>query len=440
MKTHKSHHHGKKCHKKSHRHHKCNNCESLKDTDNIDTSIAVAKFHEDPRNPIKGKNVLIIGASKGNGNGAAVAFYNAGANVVGTSRAPCDYTGQPWLSPVPLDITNDASVENFFATEPTLNSPAWNNIHILVLSGNTPTFGHIKYMKPADFYPMINTEILGRQRVVNQVTKKMENVVDSRMITLSSLDTVFCLIGTGYYGAVKAAHDAWVRIWNVTREYFKELTGSYTGQETIAMSLTPSFVNTTFGELPPSLCNPEPVPQIKYAQYMSGMTAVDPSTLGPSVFLQNSTVEGLNHLDVGKAILYMATVVDPEWRYACVQPCEKLSFFDGTIKTTTEARSLTQYKFKDANLCWIRGYNWRAAIPDLVGPNVNKYSIFHGPPMNQEAPPTPVPDLPPQFPNCTTPPTGLFPPNITLPNWIDGLVHNPCVNDNPCSEQPNPCN
>lgn len=61
-------------------------------------------------------------------------------------------------------------------------------------------------------------------------------------------------------------------------------------------------------------------------------------------------------MDVGKAILYMATVRDPEWRYACVQPCEKLSFFDRHVKTTTEAQHLTQYKFKDANLCFIRGY------------------------------------------------------------------------------------
>lgn len=245
------------------------------------------------------------------------------------------------MSPIPLDIRNDESVEYFFANDPIFLS--WREVHIVLLGGNTPTFGHVKYMKPADFYPMINTEILGRQRVVNQVTKKMENVVDSRMITISSMDTVFSLVGVGYYGAVKAAHDAWVRTWNTTREYFKEITGSYEGQQTIAMSITPSFVNTTFGELPPSLCNPEPIPQIKYAQYMSGMSAVDPTTLGPDVFLQNSTEKGLDILDVGKAILYMATVRDPEWRYACVQPCEKLSFFDGHVKTTTEAQHLTQY-------------------------------------------------------------------------------------------------
>jgi 5,10-methylene-tetrahydrofolate dehydrogenase/methenyl tetrahydrofolate cyclohydrolase len=46
----------------------------------IDTDLAIAEFEEDRSNPIAGKNVLIIGASKGNGNGAAQAFYNAGAN------------------------------------------------------------------------------------------------------------------------------------------------------------------------------------------------------------------------------------------------------------------------------------------------------------------------------------------------------------------------
>ena len=62
---------------------KCNKCKckNIKSTKDIDTSIAVAKFHEDCSNPIRGKNVLIIGASKGIGHGAAVAFSNAGANV-----------------------------------------------------------------------------------------------------------------------------------------------------------------------------------------------------------------------------------------------------------------------------------------------------------------------------------------------------------------------
>lgn len=395
----------------------------------VNPSVAVAEYNEDRRNPISGKNVLIIGASKGIGNGVAQVFTSAGANVVGTSRAPADYSGQPWLSPVPIDITDDASVENFFNTEPTVNS--WDHIDILFLSGNVPAWGSLMYLKASDMFPIINCEILGRHRVVERAIKKMFYVKESRIITISSLASFFPELGAGLYSAVKSAIDVWVKLWNTQREWYKKLTGTYEKCETIAMALQPAFVDTTFGQLPPSFCNPIPEP-FPYGSYPSGNAAFEPFSLAPQIWLGNASSQGMKIEKVGQAVLYMATVLDPEWRYAVIGEDKFCSNGkEESVKCFT--KKLTQHKFKDASLDIVNGYNWNAAYYNMLAEgNSEEYSFYKCPPMNKEAPNTNVPDLPSGYPDCTSGPVfGTF-PNITEPQDVEDLTNNPCKPPNPC--------
>ncbi len=396
----------------------------------FDTSVAIAKYTEDSRNPVRGKNVLIVGASKGMGNGAAQIFTSAGAHVVGTSRAPADYTGQPWLSPVPLDITVDASVENFFNTEPTLAT--WDHIDILILSGNVPPWGSLMYLKAADLFPMINCEILGRHRVVERAIKKMYFVDESRIITISSLASFFTENGNGIYGATKAAIDGWVKTWNAQREWFKQLTGSYDKCKTLAMAIQPSFVNTTFGQLPPSLCNPIQ-PGLPYGSYPSGNASLDPFSIAPMIWLQNGSAQGLEPIMIGKAMLYMATVLNPEWRYAVIGQ-DVICSGGKNVSINCYIKKLTQHKFRDPVIDLVAGYNWNAAYNNMLYDNNSQtYSIYKCPPLKTQTAATPVPALPAGYPDCTGGTTTGTQPNITVPDNVDDLINNPCKPINPCA-------
>jgi NAD(P)-dependent dehydrogenase (short-subunit alcohol dehydrogenase family) len=373
--------------------------------------------------------VLIVGASKGMGNGAAQAFTSAGANVIGTSRFPSDYSGQPWLSPVPLDITVDDSVENFFNTDPTLAT--WDHIDILILSGNVPPWGSLMYLKAADLFPMINCEILGRHRVVERAIKMMYFVDESRIITISSLASFFTENGNGVYGATKGAVDGWVKTWNAQREWFKLMTGSYDKCKTIAIAIQPAFVNTTFGQLPPSLCDPIPSP-LPYGSYPSANSAFDDFSLAPMIWLQNGSAQGLQPLTVGKAMLYAATKLDPEWRYAVIGQDE---FCSGGKTASVECyiKKLTQHKFKDAVLELQRGYNWNAAYHNMIYEgNSKQYSFYKCPPLKASAPAIAVPFLPSGYPDCEGGPVPGTLPNITVADNVADLTDNQCKPINPC--------
>lgn len=396
----------------------------------IDTDLAIAKFEEDRSNPIAGKNVLIIGASKGNGNGAAQAFYNAGANVVGTSRSPSDYTGQPWLSPVPIDITIDASVQNFFNNEPTL--ARWDHIDILVLGGAEFSYGTLFQSKAAELFVQMNTEFLGRHRVVERAIKWMKDVDDSRMITLSSTAGALPLMGLGAYTPTKGALNGWVKQWNIEREWMKELAGHYV-VKTIAIACQPSFVLTSNGSLPPSLCNP--VAPFPFAVFGSGIQfpLSQPMVEGLFGYLGNSQAQNLTKEMVGKAILYMATVKNPEWQYIVENGDEQICLCNDNIGINCFYKKASQHKVRDILTQWIRKYNWNAAFDNILyGNNSKNYSAFICPSCCHSALLTPVPPLPAGYPDCTngTIP-GLEPNTLTIDNVID-LFNNPCKPNNPC--------
>ena len=396
----------------------------------VKSSIAVAESANPTVTRYENKNVLIIGASKGMGNGAAQVFTAAGANVLGTSRAPGDYVGQPWLSPVPIDMTEDASVQNFFDTEPTL--AAWDHIDFFLLSGVTLPFGYLAYSKASDLYPMINTELLGRHRVVSRAIAKMKDVDDSKIVTISSIASIFPLVGISSYNLVKSALNMWVTTWNAERLLLKEVTGTDV-IKTKAVALQPSYVDTTIGALAEGLCNPlAPVPRAFYGQYASGIALGEPTLQGSFGWLGNSGADGtgLNILQMGYKILYIAAQSDPEWQYVAERDGEKVCTSNENDTLRCQLRQAGQHKNKDVITKYFEDYNWKLAYEDILGPNINKYGASVCPP-DEPAPPLPAPTFLPGFPDCNGGPTGI-PRNIVTQARVDDLVNNPCKEDNPC--------
>jgi len=424
-------------HKRSHRkrsHKKDRDCKKRNEC-KVNTELVLAKFHEDRCNPIRGKNVLIIGASKGIGLGSAQAFINAGANVIGTSRKPSDYPTLTFLDPVPLDISDDESVSNFFATSAVAN---WDAINVLVLGGVFISFAPLAFSKAADIFGPMNVELLGRQRVVSHAIQKMKDVDDSRIINLSSIaGTAIPLMNTGPYGMLKAAEVAWVKQFNIEAEWYKKLNNGVDVIKTRAIAWMASFINTSIGSYPPTLC-PNPGDPITYGM-PSGMLApyLEPSIQGDIAFLQNSAEVGMTIDQAGQAMLYMATVKDPEWEYVVLNRNEKWCIAGDA---NCAIQKMSQSKVKDyTTKVLIDNFNYNVAYDNMLnGGNSEKYSMFKCPPQDAVAPATPVPAFRECYPDCNgLSPCGQDPTplvyNWTLPKNVADLTNNPCHNNIPCS-------
>ncbi|MGE0009881.1 MAG: SDR family NAD(P)-dependent oxidoreductase [Candidatus Babeliales bacterium] len=328
----------------------------------------------DPKgHSLVGKNVLIIGGSRGIGRATAFAFEAAGANVICTSRHPQCYlnpacytdpscTGDqcsntqngvpasPGLSAVPLELASEESIENFFRCA---ILPVWDHIDILVLGGLKLEFGSIINSKASDLFEFLNVQLLGFQRVVNHATKLIADIKHSRIIVLTSAASIVPIpfFGAGYTLA-KAALVRWVIQWNFERLLFKELSGGKSYYKTVAISMEGSF---TQGDSQNTL----PV------TYESGVCCSwDPSsnaaTLGIVANELNTSLNGMPASRAAEAILWMASTRHPEWRYGvfgedetfCVDPkCKPISARNFSSK-------FNAYKVKQPVTEWIKSRPW----------------------------------------------------------------------------------
>lgn len=400
----------------------------------VNSELAIAKFHEDRSNPIKGKNVLIIGASKGIGLGSARAFIAAGANVIGTSRKPSDYPALTFLDPVPLDLTDDASVSNFFATSGVAN---WSAINVLILGGLVTPSNSLAFSKAADLFPFINVELLGRQRVVAHAIQKMKDVDDSRIINLSSIASFAPLVNAGSYGMCKAAETAWVKQFNLEALWFKKLNNGVDVIKTRAIAWQASWIDTSFGAWPPTLCPKPGAPIVSI--FSSGILApyLQPSMRGQSGLYGNSAKTNLTIDQAGQAMLYLATVPDPEWQYIIMSKDENWCIA-GDLNCAL--RKIIQHKSKDKlTKFFINNTNYNAIYDNILNhANSEKYSFYKCPPEDAHAPPTPVPQFRPCYPDCEGVSGGCgadptpFVYNLTVPRNVQDLTNNPCHNNLPC--------
>lgn len=396
--------------------HSCGSASKCR-TDKIDTSLCFAKFEEDKRNPIHGKNVLIIGGSKGVGLGANIEMSAAGANVIATSRNPSSYTDVPNLSSVPLDIRDGASVENFF------NLLEWTKINVLILGGFTAIIGTLAKSNASDLFPFINTEILGRQRVVVCALPKMKDVDDSRIINLGSIGSIMPILSIAPYSMVKGAIRNWTKQWNLEKEYYKKISGKYL-YKTTAITWEASWISTeAINASPP--------------QFSTGLSnpLVKPELFGQLTFNSNNLSQGMTIYRAGKSLLHVATVCDPEWQYIVLNDNEKW----GGEDVETLLLKASQHKIKKAftdNPIYAPRCNYNEIIADAAKGNPKTYSMFRLPKECKSAPKYDVDDIKDLKCNDTTLyPDQTIPPNIVKPENVKDLVENPCkISDKLCKD------
>jgi uncharacterized protein len=154
---------------------------------------------------IKGKTVVITGASSGIGRAAAIEFARRGANVVLAARraaqldkvaATCREFGVT-AKAIETDVTkrNDcvALIEKA------------GTVDILVNNAGFATFDPIESAKPEDFESMMNTNYLGTVHCTQAVLPQMLARRNGSIVIVASIAGMMGYAGMGAYCATKFA-------------------------------------------------------------------------------------------------------------------------------------------------------------------------------------------------------------------------------------------
>lgn len=255
---------------------------------------------------LEGKVVLVVGGSKGIGKATAERFAVAGCTVIATSRHPQDYPPPTiyTLSPVCLDIRDQASVINFFST---VIAPI-GKIDILINVAGVPYYGPLAASTGDDMRDLFETVLFGFQRSTTAALSFMLGQEDTRVISMGTLSGEGPL--ESVYSIAKHAMQTWNDQYNMERILSQRL-GQPINLPTFTL-LEPSAVNTTFGSTEwkyPTLlgqCNP----QVLFARSI-GINRMNNSQIAAE--------------DVAEAIYRIASFEKPKSRYYLTSHNEKIA-------------------------------------------------------------------------------------------------------------------
>jgi NAD(P)-dependent dehydrogenase (short-subunit alcohol dehydrogenase family) len=182
-----------------------------------------------------GKTVLVVGGAKGMGAAVAKAYADQGCKVIATSRhgteclplevidpchqdscnpsdlgsCPCVEPDGYTLSTTPLDVTDQHSVDNFFATE----IGRHGKIDILVLTAGLAYYGPMYATSGEDLTNVYNVNTAGYQRVVVAALPYFN--CDPRVIGIGSIEgEVVVGFLSSAYNMSKRALQFWAENWN----------------------------------------------------------------------------------------------------------------------------------------------------------------------------------------------------------------------------------
>ena len=158
---------------------------------------------------VKGKVVIITGASAGIGRAAALCFARAGAKTVLAARsadqlanlaAEIAVLGQPCLA-VPTDMCSQPAVERLVARA----VEHFGRVDILVNNAGQAAAGSVAEVNPEYFRRILDLNIFGVVYAIQAVVPHMRQAGGGLIINISSMVSKMRLPGLGAYAATKAA-------------------------------------------------------------------------------------------------------------------------------------------------------------------------------------------------------------------------------------------
>ncbi len=156
------------------------------------------------------RQVLITGASSGIGRAAAVELAGRGHRVFASARrlAALEELAQahPGIAAVPLDVTDDASVDDAVRAVDELT--AGHGLDVLVNNAGYALGGPIEALSGEAVEHQFQTNVFGLLRVTRAFLPSMRARRSGRLINLSSVVGRVAFPGMGVYGATKFAVEA----------------------------------------------------------------------------------------------------------------------------------------------------------------------------------------------------------------------------------------
>lgn len=152
--------------------------------------------------PLKGKVIVITGASRGIGKATADILAKWNINLVLGARSinqlKTEFHGD-YVLLVPLDVTEEQSVQELVD----LTIEKFGRIDVLINSAGTGTFANILDLETRDFDDMIAVNLRGTFLTCKYVGRVMKEQQDGQILNLVSVAGTTALPGNGGYSASK---------------------------------------------------------------------------------------------------------------------------------------------------------------------------------------------------------------------------------------------
>ncbi|SIR36347.1 SDR family oxidoreductase [Domibacillus enclensis] len=147
---------------------------------------------------LKGKTIVVTGASKGIGRETVHLLRKYGANVAAGSRGSQMNVSETYLE-MPLDVKNESSVRAF--CERVIDQ--FGSIDVLVNCAGTGTFASVTGSSTEDFDEMIAVNLRGSYLMCKYIGGHMEEKGSGHIINMISIAGKAALAGGGGYSASK---------------------------------------------------------------------------------------------------------------------------------------------------------------------------------------------------------------------------------------------
>ena len=144
--------------------------------------------------------VLITGSSTGIGHATALTMANAGWQVVATMRTPQAFN-HPNITVLPLDVTDEASVANAFATA----IQQFGHIDAVVNNAGYGVDGVFEAMSDEVLQKQYTTNVLGLMRVTRHAIQHMRPRRNGTIIQVSSMGGLITFPAYSIYHGTKWA-------------------------------------------------------------------------------------------------------------------------------------------------------------------------------------------------------------------------------------------